>query len=172
MRNKPRRDGNVSESKTTGMILRQVVKEDVATFFEQQIDPESNFSAAFTDRDPNNRENFFARWDRILNDQNMHTRTILTDGKIAGYVANFLRFDKPEVSYWLGKEFRGKGLATTALSEFLTEVGIRPIYARAVKDNKPSIRVLEKCGFKLLGHDKAYANARGEEVEEVIMQLS
>jgi hypothetical protein len=31
--------------------------------------------------------------------------------------------------------------------------------------------VLGKCGFVLKGYDKGFANARGEEIEEVILEL-
>lgn len=46
-----------------------------------------------------------------------------------------------------------------------------PLFARAAKDNIASIRVLEKGGFKLSGHDMGFANARGEEIEESIYML-
>jgi RimJ/RimL family protein N-acetyltransferase len=78
----------------------------------------------------------------------------------------------PHVSYWIGKPFWGKGLASSALSLLLAEVvAVRPIYGRAVKDNFGSIRVMEKCGFVQVGEDKGFANGRGAEVEEVIMRL-
>jgi RimJ/RimL family protein N-acetyltransferase len=47
----------------------------------------------------------------------------------------------------------------------------RPIYARAAKDNIGSLRVLEKCGFTIIGEDNSFANARGREVEESLCQL-
>jgi RimJ/RimL family protein N-acetyltransferase len=53
----------------------------------------------------------------------------------------------------------------------LTNVKVRPLYARVVKDNIASLRVLEKCGFARIGEDKGFANARGEEVEEFILRL-
>ncbi len=37
---------------------------------------------------------------------------------------------------------------------------------------KSSIRVLEKCGFAASDKDKAFAHARGKEVEELIYKLS
>jgi len=48
----------------------------------------------------------------------------------------------------------------------------RPVYAHAAKDNFGSIRVLQKCGFQIMGYDRNFANARGQEIEEVILQLS
>ena len=50
-----------------------------------------------------------------------------------------------EVTYWLGKEFWGRGLAE-ALNRMLQLVIDRPIFARAAADNIGSIRVLQKCG--------------------------
>jgi RimJ/RimL family protein N-acetyltransferase len=72
----------------------------------------------------------------------------------------------------LGKRYWGKGLATRALSEFLAHTNpTRPIYARAAKDNIGSLRVLEKCGFRIIGEDRDFANARGKEIEEFLLQL-
>ena len=48
---------------------------------------------------------------------------------------------------------------------------MRPIYARVAKDNVGSRRVLEKCGFQVIGESTGYANARGEEVEELLLEL-
>jgi RimJ/RimL family protein N-acetyltransferase len=55
------------------------------------------------------------------------------------------------------------------LQLFLEEQAIRPLYGRVVKDNVASRRVLEKCGFVLAGQDKGFAQARGQEVEELIL---
>src|SRR5207253_8712496 len=47
----------------------------------------------------------------------------------------------------------------------------RPIFARAARDNIGSIRVLQKCGFKIIGKNKDFANGRGEDTEEYILRL-
>ena len=47
----------------------------------------------------------------------------------------------------------------------------RPIFARAARDNIGSIRVLQKCGFKIVGKNKDFANGRGEDTEEYILCL-
>jgi RimJ/RimL family protein N-acetyltransferase len=78
---------------------------------------------------------------------------------------------KPEVTYWIGKEYWGRGLATQALTHFLSLVTIRPLYAAAAKDNIGSLRVLQKCGFTIVGYGKGFANARGAEIEEVMLKL-
>ena len=152
--------------------LREVTTDDLPIFFEQQLDPAAHHMAAFTRGDPANREAFMAHWARILRDDTVITKTILFDGRVAGHVASFVRFGEPEVTYWIGREYWGRGVATRALEAFLAELETRPLYARAAQDNVASIRVLEKCGFAITGHDRGFANARGEEVEEAILKLT
>jgi RimJ/RimL family protein N-acetyltransferase len=153
------------------VTLRPVEGDDLAIFFEQQLDPVANYMAAFTSEDPADREAFDAHWAKILGDDRTFNRTILLGRQVAGHIASFERFGQPEIGYWLGKAFWGKGIATQALALFLGEVTGRPLYARAVKDNLASIRVLEKCGFKVVGEDSGYAHARGGDVEEYILKL-
>ena len=154
-----------------GIKLRDVREEDVAIFFEQQLDPVANRMAAFTVEDPADRLAFEDHWRRILADSAITIKTIMADGAVVGHIERFERFGLPEISYWLGREFWGKGIATQALASFLDEVKERPLFARAAKDNLASRRVLEKCGFLIGGEDKAFANARGSAVEEFIFIL-
>jgi RimJ/RimL family protein N-acetyltransferase len=151
--------------------LREVTADDLPIFFDQQLDQEANWSAAFTAKDPADRDAFSAHWSRIMGDPSVTLRTVLYNESVAGYVAKFQRFGEPEVSYWFGREFWGKGIATWALTDFLIETTTRPLYARAAVDNLASIRVLEKCGFNIFGHDQAFSHARGSKVREVILRL-
>lgn len=148
--------------------LRDVVEADLPTLFEHQADPEANRMAAFT---PRKREEFFVHWNKILADETVSKKTILFNSRVAGSIVSFERDGKREVGYWIGREFWGKGIATTALSAFLGHVSARPLYAHVAKDNVASIRVLEKCGFSVFRRSKAIATDRGEEVEEVILKL-
>ncbi len=156
---------------TSGVLLRDVTESDLPIFFEQQLDPDANYMAAFAARDPADRDAFTAHWTRTLGDETITIKTILFDGQVAGHVLSYQdeEFEKPEVSYWIGKQYWGKGVATTALSAFLGHIEVRPLYARVVKDNIASLRVLEKCGFIIVGEGKGFANARGQEVEEFIL---
>jgi len=155
------------------IILRDVRETDLPIFFEHQRDPAANYMAAFTARDPNDKEAFTAHWRLILSDDTVTVRTIVSDGNVVGNVAKFVEkeFGRPEVTYWIGKGHWGKGLATKALSMFVGEVRARPIYGRAAKDNVASIRVMEKCGLTIIGYGKGFANARGKETEEAILEL-
>ena len=156
---------------TSEVLLRDVTEGDLPIFFEQQLDPNANRMAAFTARDPADWDAFTARWTRILGDETITKKTILFDGHVAGNIVSFEQSGEREVGYWIGKEYWGKGVATRALSTFLGHVKTRPLYAHAAKDNIASIRVLEKCGFEISGEDTAFSNARGQEVEEVILTL-
>jgi len=48
----------------------------------------------------------------------------------------------------------------------------RPRYAGVAKDNSASLRVLEQCGFTIVGEDRGYTNGRCQEVEEFLLTLS
>jgi RimJ/RimL family protein N-acetyltransferase len=157
---------------TSDVLLREVIEEDLPIFFEQQLDADANYMAAFTAKDPADRTAFMAHWATILSDETNTIRTILFDGQVAGSVSSYEETaGHPEVTYWLGKPYWGKGIATSALRAFLLLVTARPMYARAAKDNFASLRVLEKCGFRIIGEDKGFANARGKETEEFLLHL-
>lgn len=153
------------------VILRDATEADIAVFFEQQQDPVAVHMAAFTAKDIADREAFEEKWQGILADESVITKTILVQGKVAGSVAKYLRDGKPEVTYWIGRSFWGRGIATAALRGFLDIVTERPLHAAAAKDNLASLRVLEKCGFIVTGEQTGFANARGKEIEEVLLRL-
>ena len=154
------------------LLLRNVVNDDLPIFFEYQLDQEANYMAAFTAKDPTNQEAFMAHWHRILADKINIIQTIIFNGQVAGSVSSYEEEGKPEVTYWLGKDYWGQGIATWALKEFLVHHNQpRPIYARVAKDNLGSHRVLEKCGFTIISEAKGFANARGQEIEELLLEL-
>jgi RimJ/RimL family protein N-acetyltransferase len=148
-----------------------VTTDDVQLFFAHQNDPAASHMAAFTVKDPSDRDAFIARWQRILANPTIITRTILADKTVVGHVLKFEMDDKPEVSYWIDRAHWNRGIATAALRQFLTVVTVRPLYARAAYDNVASVRVLEKCGFVVSGTERGFASARGQEIEEVCLTL-
>ena len=154
------------------IVLRDVAESDLPILFDYQKDPEASHMAAFLPRDPSDRDAFLAHWRRILSDPTVITKTILWKGHVAGTVGSFTWWDgKPQVTYWIGKEFWGNGIATQALTELLRLVNNRPLHASTASDNVASIRVLEKCGFAMRGSAKAFAKTRGAEIDEVFFEL-
>lgn len=156
---------------TNAVQLREVRESDLPIFFEHELDPDARYMAAYTSGDPADRDAFMAHWTRNLSDESNITRTILYDGQVAGDVSSFILLGQRAVGYWIGKPFWGKGIATAALAQFLEIETERPLYARVVKDNAASLRVLQKCGFAIMKEDKGFANARGKEVEEWVLKL-
>ena len=152
-------------------ILRDVIASDLPIFFENQRDPQACWMAAFVAKDPQDQVAFDAHWAKIVADDSVFIQTIVVDGQVVGSVLGYLMFGEPGVVYWIGREFWGKGYATQALALFLELQKTRPLYARAAKNNLGSIRVLEKCDFKVIGADRGFANARGEAIDEVVLEL-
>jgi RimJ/RimL family protein N-acetyltransferase len=140
------------------VTLRDVKRGDLPIFFEHQLDPEASRMADFPSRD---RKAFMAHWSRILDDETVTTKTILFEGNVAGNVVSFVRSGEREVGYWVGREYWGRGVATRALSEFLGHIVTRPLYAHVARHNIASVRVLQKCGFRVCG----------EEPEGIILKL-
>ncbi len=152
--------------------LRAVAESDLPIFFEHQRDPQGVHMAAFTAKDPNDRTAFDAHWQWLLGDPTITLRTIVVDGQPAGHVSSYLGEVGLEVTYWLGREYWGRGIATAALRAFLLVDTRRPLRGRAAADNTASLRVLEKCGFVEIDRFSGYANARRAEIEEVLLELT
>jgi len=164
----------LSDAGSYDIRLRDVEVDDLPIFFEHQRDPAANFLAAFTSKDPTNRDAFMAHWARIIDDEAIVIQTILCNEQVVGHVLSYPNeaAGKPEVSYWLDKACWGRGIATRAHFAFLTRLKGRPVYARVAADNAASLRVLEKCGFIRIGTNRDFANARGKEIEEILLKLN
>lgn len=127
--------------------------------------------AAFTATDPTDREAFDSRWERILADVKLIKKVILVGDTIVGSVFCHDWYGQPEVGYWLDRRYWGKGYATEALRQLLALVPERPVYAMVATDNEGSKRVVEKCGFVFEKIQRSFAEARGEEIDEVVYVL-
>ncbi|HEY1038125.1 MAG TPA: GNAT family N-acetyltransferase [Bacteroidia bacterium] len=154
------------------LILQRSTIEDLKIFFEFQLDTEANYLAAFTSKDPSDREAYLNKYSKFLADPTINMRTILVDNIIVGSIAKFEIEGNAEITYWIDKKFWGKGIATTALKNFLAIETTRPISGRVAFDNFGSQKVLEKCGFVRIGKDTGFANARQAEIEEFIYKLA
>ena len=125
--------------------------------------------AAFPSRD---RASFLAHWAKIRADPTARQQTILLDGQVAGSILSFERSGKREIGYWIDREFWGRGIATRALAMYLLCERERPLYAQVVKSNLASIRVLEKCGFAIVGECGWPPEAPVGDLEEWLFELS
>ena len=153
------------------LVLREIEDHDLAVLFEHSRDREAIRMAAFTSPEADDRTNFERRWARLRSDSSTTNRVIEIDGRVVGHIASFNLEGHREVTYWIGREDWGRGIATRALQEFLRLETTRPLYAGAASDNAGSIRVLTKCGFRIAGEGRGFAYGRGEETDEVRLRL-
>ena len=156
---------------TQKIQLRDVQDDDLPHFFAHQQEPTAVQMAAFTAKDPSDQAAFIAHWHKIRADDGVTIQTILFNDAVVGHISCHSWFGEPEISYWIGQAFWGRGIATAALRQFLNQIETRPLYARVVQDNIGSLRVLQKCGFVITGEDKGFAHGRGAEVAEYLLTL-
>lgn len=152
--------------------LREVRDSDLSTFWEHLSDPTAQQVAAVTRKYHYDRGLFDSHWARIRSNPENLIRTVLADGEVVGHASVYGPPDEREVTYWIARAHWGRGIATAALTALLDLDGTRPLYAHAAADNAGSIRVLEKCGFVITGHDRGFALARDGEIDEVLLTLS
>ncbi|ANH83309.1 GCN5 family acetyltransferase [Niabella ginsenosidivorans] len=155
----------------TKIGLQPTVIADLERFFIFQLDKEAIHLAAFTPKDPTDKAAYLNKYTKLLREPTVHMRTILVNNIIAGSISKFELEGDAEITYWIDRNFWGKGIGTTALKQFLGLEKARPILGRVAFDNFGSQRVLEKCGFIKIGKDKGFANARQAEIEEFIYKL-
>lgn len=98
-------------------------------------------------------------------------RTVLFEGRIAGNIVSWRTPDERCVGYWLGQAFWGKGIATHALGALCAEVTERPLSAYVARRNPASLRVLEKCGFAIVGELSVPSTDAEPEIQEYVLRL-
>ena len=83
------------------------------------------------------------------------TFAIVFDGALIGVCGIDPRPDGPELGYWLGAPYWGRGYATEAVRAVIDhafgELGLQMLQSGARVSNPASRRVLEKCGFQWTG---------------------
>jgi len=135
---------------TGEVTIRETLESDWPVLFENQHDPASSAMAGVPARD---WDAYVAHKQKIRTDEANLTWTILYDGRIVGDVVSFPHEGRREVGYRIGQQYWGKGIATQALRLFLDVERRRPLYGYLLSSNIGSRRVLEKCGFTVIGEE-------------------
>ena len=117
------------------------------------------------------RDAFVRRWSRLRADETVLTRVIVVDEGIAGTIGSWGDSREREVTYWIGRSYWGRGIATYAIDAFVRIDLTRPLHARVAWGNVASRHVLEKCGFRVTAVERSFAEARSAEIEEFVLQL-
>lgn len=155
----------------TQVKLRPTLIPDLELFFRFQLDEEAIYLAAFTPKAPTDKTAYLEKYTKHLADPTINMQTILADEIIVGSIAKFEIEGDAEITYWIDRDHWGKGIGTAALKLLLAIENKRPITGRVAFDNIGSQKVLENCGFVMIGKDKGFANARQAEIEEYIYKL-
>lgn len=158
--------------KKPDITLRPTEISDLDILFQFQLDKESGYLAAFMPKDPADKSAYINKHIKLLLDPFVNNQTIILNNTVVGSIEKFVMEGRNEITYWIDKNYWGKGIATTALEAFLKIELTRPIFGRVAFDNIGSQKVLEKCGFIKTGMDKGFANARQMVIEEYIYRLS
>ena len=147
--------------------LRNIEPNDLPIFYAHQLDADASRMAAFPSRD---RAAFDVHWaTNVLGNSAAIKQTILVGDQVAGNIGSWPQDGLRFVGYWIGKEHWGRGVATQALALFLHIVTERPLHAHVAKHNVASIRVLEKCGFRLNREESV--EFAGKDVAELLFVL-
>ena len=117
------------------------------------------------------RHAFERRWSRLRADETVVNRVIVVAGDVAGTIGSWGDRREREVTYWIGRSYWGRGIATDALDAFVRVDPARPLHARVASDNVASRRVLEKCGFRVIAIERGFAEARSAEIDELVLRL-
>jgi RimJ/RimL family protein N-acetyltransferase len=128
--------------------LRALIEDDLPTIFAFNSDPVAAEMVGMPLRD---EETFYAHRARNMANPLNQMFAILVGDEVVGDLVSWPDEEgHRRVGYWLGRQYWGRGIATAALTAFLAEQPERPLYADVSKANPGSLRVLQKCGFRML----------------------
>jgi [ribosomal protein S5]-alanine N-acetyltransferase len=98
----------------------------------------------------------------ILNDGKKENEIFVIDveGEAVGMIGlwEIIPELKAKIGYFIGMEYRGKGITTEAIKDIVKmsvkKYKLKRVFGNVKVGNKASVRVLEKAGFKLEGLQK------------------
>ena len=83
---------------------------------------------------------------------------------------------KAEVGYWIGKDYRGRGLARESLGLILNfgfySEGLERIWGRVTDGNIPSMKLLESCGFTQIARFPKIRSVGETLVDDLVYELT
>ena len=89
--------------------------------------------------------------------------------EMIGYVCFHIEGDRYDIGYMISAQYQGAGIATAAsqmaMETLKAERGANVFTATAAAENRPSVRVLEKLGFRLVSEICSRKKENGAEYE-------
>lgn len=80
-----------------------------------------------------------------------------------------------EISYYIDERYQRQGIATSLINHSIEQsasLGLKNLFALLLDINKPSIKLLERCGFKKWGHLPKVAEIDGRECGQFIYGIN
>ncbi len=148
--------------------LRRVTPSDLQVLFAIESEAQGNAMAVVR---PRSETEFMEQWSHDLSNDEIATRVIVVQDRVAGVVSRFRLDGRDAIGYRVTESLWGQGIATEAVRLFLDEILDRPLWARVASSNKASIRVLEKCGFGLVQLCESVESLRYPACKEHVMRL-
>lgn len=98
------------------------------------------------------------------------------DGEMIGGMGFKKLQATPEIGYWLGRPYWGRGFMSEAVRAAVTwlfeNTGHQRLAGEAMLENAGSLKVLEKLGFRLVGEVDCASVSRGETVPALRMEVT
>ena len=98
------------------------------------------------------------------------------EGKLIGGLGFKKLQETPEIGYWLGRPYWGKGFMSEALRAAVGWVfentGHERLACEAMPENPASIKVMEKAGFRAVGEVGCASVSRGETLPAIRSELT
>ena len=152
--------------KTKEFILRPIKISDSEAYFETMQDKETKKNMETVPETLKEAKQEIKDILKQVNEKDSEYFTIEVKGKYAGNVVlqhqNWdPKSDEGRVHLWIHPDYRGKGLATKALSEVVNyglKKKFKKIFAQCNANNKGIIKINKKLGFKKV---KTFVNKEG-----------
>lgn len=123
--------------------------------------------AGFGSKEFDDKEAFYSRMSRISKDADSMYKVIEHELQVVGNVGKWVHEERPELMYEVDKRFRGIGMASAAVNEFLQVFEERPFYAHTTEDNLASQAVLNKFGFSKYEEVLSFSDIRNMDILEI-----
>ena len=154
-----------------GIVLRPFTEEDVPAVTEGCQDPEvARWIPVPVPYSEHDARAYFAA------DPNARAIVDASSGELLGSIGwRVVDQGNVQIGYWVKRDARGRGVATTALRLLsrwaLEELGSERVQLLAEPGNHASRRVAEKAGFTAEGTLRRYLDVRGERRDGIMFAL-
>lgn len=115
------------------------------------------------------------RWENIADADELGFH-IDHEGDLIGGVGFKKLQETPEIGYWLGRPYWGKGFMSEALDAAIgwmfANTGHERLACEAMTENQASIKVMEKAGFRPVGEVGCASVSRGETLPTIRSEMT